>query len=404
MFKFLKDKLKGVISGISKSIEKEEEPAEEIKKEIIEQPGKEKKSPKPKAKKEKQPLDYNAIPEAPELIEEKAVEKEAEEMEKGTKEAAEAIEEKEAESKGIFQRIKEAFIPEQGKSIADAIKEKITTKKISKEKFHELFWEMEILMLENNVALEVVDKIKKDLEEAVVEKPLPRGRVAEAIREALQKSIESLFEAEKPRILEKIKGKKPYVILFLGINGSGKTTTIAKFASMLMAHKLKVVMAASDTFRAASIEQLQQHADKLGVKLIKHNYGSDPAAVAFDAIKFAESKGIDAVLIDTAGRLHSNANLMQEMQKIVRVAKPDLKVFVGESITGNDCVEQARTFNEAIGIDGIILSKADVDEKGGAAISVSYVTKKPILYLGVGQDYNDLKEFEPKIVIEGLGL
>ncbi len=138
--------------------------------------------------------------------------------------------------------------------------------------------------------------------------------------------------------------------------------------------------------------------------MIKHDYGSDPAAVAFDAIKYAESKDIDAVLVDTAGRLHSNTNLIDEMKKIIRVAKPDLKLFVGEAITGNDCVEQAVKFDEAIDIDGIVLSKADIDEKGGASISVSYVTKKPILYMGTGQEYSDIKPFDKEEIVESLGL
>jgi fused signal recognition particle receptor len=173
---------------------------------------------------------------------------------------------------------------------------------------------------------------------------------------------------------------------------------------MLKERKISCVIAAADTFRAASIEQLQLHADKLNVKLIKHDYGSDPAAVAFDAIRHAEAKNIDVVLVDTAGRMHSNTNLLDEMRKIVRVAKPDLKIFVGESITGNDCVEQAQTFNSTISIDGIILTKADVDEKGGAALSISYITKKPIMYIGIGQEYADLREFSSSLVVESLGL
>jgi fused signal recognition particle receptor len=200
------------------------------------------------------------------------------------------------------------------------------------------------------------------------------------------------------------KPEKPYVIVFFGINGSGKTTSIAKFAKLLMDQGKSVVLAAADTFRAASIEQLQHHGEKLGAKVIKHDYGSDPAAVAFDAVKHAKSQNTDVVLIDTAGRMHSNKNLVDEMKKIVRVSDPDLKIFVGESITGNDCVEQAKTFNEAVGIDGIILSKVDIDEKGGAAVSVGYVTKKPIVYIGVGQEYKDLKEFDSKVVVENLGL
>ena len=163
-------------------------------------------------------------------------------------------------------------------------------------------------------------------------------------------------------------------------------------------------MAASDTFRAAAIQQLEEHADRLSIKLIKHDYGADSAAVAFDAISHAKAHNIDVVLIDTAGRLQSNTNLMDELKKVVRITKPDLILFIGESITGNDCVEQAKTFNQEIGIDGIILSKSDIDEKGGAAISVSYVTKKPILYLGTGQGYDDLIRFDPKIIIGSLGL
>ena len=192
--------------------------------------------------------------------------------------------------------------------------------------------------------------------------------------------------------------------MFVGINGSGKTTTIAKLAKKMQNNNLKCVIAAADTFRAAAIQQLQEHADKLGIKLIKHDYGADPAAVAFDAVKYAEAHSIDIVLIDTAGRLHSNKNLMDELKKVVKVAKPDLKIFVGESIAGNDCIEQVQKYSEMVGIDAIILTKADVDEKGGTAISVSYVTNKPIIYLGVGQDYKDLKEFEPDLIVGGLGL
>ncbi|MFC1698313.1 signal recognition particle-docking protein FtsY, partial [Nanoarchaeota archaeon] len=195
---------------------------------------------------------------------------------------------------------------------------------------------------------------------------------------------------------------KPFVICFVGVNGSGKTTSIAKFAHMLKENNFKSTIAASDTFRAAAIQQLEEHGKNLGIKVIKHDYGSDAAAVAFDAVKYAEAKELDVVLIDTAGRLHSNVNLMDEMKKIVRVAQPDFKIFVGESITGNDCVEQAKKFNEASELNGIILSKADIDEKGGAAISISYVTGKPILYLGVGQEYGDLEPFDKDKLLESI--
>ncbi|MBU0628998.1 MAG: signal recognition particle-docking protein FtsY [Nanoarchaeota archaeon] len=303
--------------------------------------------------------------------------------------------------------------PQEKKGFFQSIKEKITTKKIDKEHFEKIFWELEMVLLENNVAVEVIEKIRDDLSQEIVDKPLPRGKIEDTITHTLKTSIEQLLNVDSFNILEKIKEKslnsknfqsKPFVICFVGINGSGKTTTIAKTANLMLKNNLSVVIAAADTFRAASIEQLQIHADKLGVKLIKHNYGSDPAAVAFDAVKHAQSKNIDIVLIDTAGRQHSNANLVDEMKKIIRVAKPDLKIFIGESITGNDCVEQAKKFDEAIGIDAIILSKADIDEKGGAAISVSYVTQKPIVYIGTGQNYEDLKEFDPDIVMNSLGL
>jgi fused signal recognition particle receptor len=207
---------------------------------------------------------------------------------------------------------------------------------------------------------------------------------------------------EKVDLLKKIKEKKPYVILLLGVNGAGKTTTIAKLCNLFQKNNLKCVLVAGDTFRAASIQQLEEHAKKLNVNVIKHDYGADPAAVAYDGIKHAEAKNIDVVLIDTAGRQHSNINLMDELKKIERVAKPDFKIFVGESITGNDIIEQVKQFNEAVKIDGIILSKLDVDNKGGAAISVSYVTGKPIIYFGSGQGYNDLEEFDKGKILKRL--
>ena len=286
----------------------------------------------------------------------------------------------------------------------ERIKEKIITKKISEEQFNDLFWDLEIILLESNVAVEVIEKIKDDLKKELVEKAIRRNQIESTIANSLKRSIEDALGAETFDLLKMAKQKKPFVICFVGINGSGKTTTIAKVARLLQKNNLSVVLAASDTFRAASIEQLQKHADNLGVKLIKHNYGSDPAAVAYDAIEHAKAQNINVVLVDTAGRMHSNTNLVDEMKKIVRVAKPDLKIFVGESITGNDCIEQAKTFDEAIGIDAIILAKADVDEKGGAAVSVSYVTKKPIIYLGVGQNYEDLQKFDVSAIMQNLGL
>ena len=294
----------------------------------------------------------------------------------------------ESESKGFFSKLTDT----------------ITKTNLTDEKFNEIFWELEIILMENNVAVEVIDKIKDDLKKELVDIKVKRGTVEEIITETLKRTVNDLFDVQKIDFLSRVKTKKPFVIAFFGINGSGKTTTIAKVAYLLKQHNLSCVIAAGDTFRAAAIQQMEEHTQKLNIRLIKQDYGADPAAVAFDAIKYAEAKAIDVVLVDTAGRMHSNTNLMDEMKKIIRVAKPDLKLFIGEAITGNDCVEQAKEFDSAIGIDAIILCKADVDDKGGAALSISYVTKKPILYLGIGQNYQDLQEFDKEIIVKNIGI
>jgi fused signal recognition particle receptor len=195
---------------------------------------------------------------------------------------------------------------------------------------------------------------------------------------------------------EKKAKNEPLVIMFVGTNGHGKTTTLAKIANMFQNKNYRCIFAASDTFRAASIEQLEHHANKLSIRLIKHKYGADPAAVAFDAVK---AKDKDIVLIDTAGRQTPDANLMEEMVKIKRVAKPDVIIYVGEAIAGSDLIEQAKAFNDKISVDGVILTKADVDDKGGAIISIVQAINKPILYLGIGQNYEDLEKFEPEKMI-----
>ena len=421
MFSFLKDKLKGAISKFTKKVE--EAPVEKVEtKEILQEleietvaPVEEKKvilekKPEVKQKKEEQKPEAKKVIETPVEVkkEEPKVIKEAPKIEIEKVEIKPAEVQKTQEIKKITEVKKELDVEtpkvEEKKGFFKRLTEKITTTKISEEKFEELFWDLELAMLENNVAVEVIHKIKDDLIHEIVEKPITRGKTEEVIISTLKKSLDDVLSAEPIDLVKSCKSKKPFVICFVGINGSGKTTTIAKVAKMLQDNKLSVVMAAADTFRAAAIDQLQLHADNLGVKLIKQDYGSDAAAVAFDAIKHAESKNKDVVLIDTAGRLHSNINLVDEMKKIIRVSKPDLKIFVGESITGNDCVEQAKKFDEAIGIDGIILAKADIDEKGGAAISVTYVTKKPILYLGVGQEYKDLQEFSKEKILTSIGL
>jgi fused signal recognition particle receptor len=277
-------------------------------------------------------------------------------------------------------------------------------KAISQKEFEKYQEELELLLLENNVALEVTDKIIEKMKNEIIEKKFKKKNLETEIRKRLKEIISEILI--KPfNIIEKIKKEnKPYIILFCGINGVGKTTTIAKIANLLKKKKISSVIAAGDTFRAASIEQLKKHGEKLDINIISSNYGADPASVGFDAIKHAEKNKIDCVLIDTAGRMHTDKNLISQLQKISRVCKPNLKLFVGESITGNDIIEQVKTFSEAIEIDGIILCKADIDEKGGTAISVGEITKKPIIFLGTGQEYQNLEIFDKEKFIEKLGL
>ncbi len=289
--------------------------------------------------------------------------------------------------------VKEELIEDTKLGFLGRIKKSISTKKINETQFEEFFWDLEVVLLENGVAVEVIDKIKEDLKVDLVNTPLQRGKIEAIIRESLRKSMKEIFSIPTFNLMDKAKMKKPLTILILGVNGTGKTSTIAKLIHLFQENHLRCVIGAADTFRAGSEEQLKVHADKLNVKLVKHQYGADPAAVAFDTKKYAESHGLDIALIDTAGRLHSNANLMDELKKVVRVVQPDIKLFIGESIAGNDVVEQAKEFDKAVGIDGIILTKLDVDEKGGAAVSVSYITGKPILYFCVGQEYKDLETF-----------
>ncbi|MEM4647902.1 MAG: signal recognition particle-docking protein FtsY [Candidatus Pacearchaeota archaeon] len=275
--------------------------------------------------------------------------------------------------------------------------------KIDEKRIDDFLEDLRLILWQNNVANEVVEYIEKRLKEVCIGKEIDKKEFENFIKENLKKIIDEIL-LEPYDIIEKIKEKKekPFVIVFFGINGSGKTTTIAKIAYLLKKHNLSCVFAASDTFRAASIEQIEKHAKNLNIKVIKHKYGSDPAAVAFDAINHAKANNIDVVLIDTSGRMHTDRNLIEEMKKICRVSKPDIKIFVGEAIVGNDAIEQGKTFNEEIGIDGIILTKADVDEKGGAALSIGYITKKPILFLGIGQNYDDLEFFNKEKILKNI--
>lgn len=352
MFKFLKEKLKNAISSITKKVENipVKEEVEEV---VIE------KIPEKKEKIKK--------------VKEKPIEKEVI---------------KEEKKKGFFERIRE----------------RVQTTSINEKEFEDIFYDLELALLENNTAVEVIEKIKGDLKEVLVEKPIERKKIKTIIQDSLRNTISNLFDIKQIDFLDLVKAKKPFIILFVGVNGSGKTSTISKIAHLLQKNGLSVVLGAGDSFRMAAIEQLEEWGRRLGVKVIKHEYGSDPTAICFDTVAYAKSHGIDVVLLDSAGRQHSNTDLMEEMKKINRVIKPDLKIFVGEALVGNDILLQAQEFNKAVGIDGLILTKSDVDEKGGAMISTEYVLRKPIYYLTYGQNLEDIEEFNKEKIIKNLGI
>ncbi len=297
---------------------------------------------------------------------------------------------KPVENAGIFEKIKAAVIEQEFIIDEKSLKDHL--------------WELEMVLLESDVALPVAEKIVEGVKTELVGSRRKIGSdtgkiVENAIRQAIKKviSVDSFdFDAF-------IRGSnKPVTIVFVGVNGTGKTTTIAKMAERFKDMGYSVVIAAGDTFRAGAIEQIEKHAETLGIKLIKHQEGADPAAIIYDAIQFARAKHKDIVLADTAGRMHTNINLMDQLKKVCRVNNPNLIIFVDEAVAGNDAVERARLFNSAVPFNGTILTKQDADAKGGAAISISYTTGKPILFLGVGQSYKDLVRFDPDWLLDRL--
>jgi len=260
-----------------------------------------------------------------------------------------------------------------------------------------LLSELELSLLEADVEYGVSMEVSSQLRSRLVGMRVPKGEVAKKTREAISQVLESIMDSDlKFDFVKRVQEtEKPAKILFVGPNGAGKTTTMAKISRMLSEHGMTSVFSASDTFRAAAIEQTEVHGERLGVKVIKSKYGADPSSVAFDAVNYARSHNIDVVLIDSAGRQDTNANLLSELKKINRVAKPDIKLYIGESISGNALIDQIKAFQEAIGIDGAILTKLDCDSKGGTAISITKATGIPIIFLGVGQRYEDLVPFDP---------
>ena len=283
----------------------------------------------------------------------------------------------------------------------------VREKTISEKHVEDILWELEMELLQGDVAMEVATEVVDNVKNDLVGKKIKRSNdITEYTFLALRNAVSDIIDIPGKSMTEMIEEKKaqgePLVVMFVGINGTGKTTTIGKLANYYLKKGYTPVIAASDTFRAGAIEQVTYHADNVGVKIIKHKKGSDPAAVAFDAVERAKAQGKELVLIDTAGRMQTNVNLMDEMKKIKRVANPDLVIFVGDALTGNDATEQAIKFNDAIDIDGVILTKADADSKGGASLSIGYVIQKPIMFLGVGQGYDDIKEYDAEWMLDQL--
>jgi fused signal recognition particle receptor len=297
----------------------------------------------------------------------------------------------------MFDRLKKGF---------QGLVTKVTTAELKPENLSPILSDFKMSLVENDVAYPVADHVCDELEKRLtgvqVKRMEDRKKIVEDnLRKVL---MEVMLTKESVDLLElasqKREKKEPLVLLFVGINGTGKTTTIAKVGQFFKDRKYTVLLSASDTYRAGSIEQLEEHAKRLGLRVIKGVYGGDAASVAYDAISHAKAHGMNVVLIDTAGRMQTNQNLMGELQKIKRIASPDLTIFTVDSLIGNDAVTQAEEFNKSVGIDATILTKVDADIKGGASLSVTYVTQKPILFIGVGQTYKDLELFNPEKFVQ----
>ncbi|NIO20163.1 MAG: signal recognition particle-docking protein FtsY [Candidatus Aenigmarchaeota archaeon] len=409
MFGFLKKKLSESVEKLSEKIKKKEveEKIEKVEKPVEKpKPKKVEKKPVKKPPKPKPPkIKKKIIPEK-KVKPEKEIPKEEERVEEVIEEEPEPVKEGVAkeEKKGFLARLRrKPKIPKVKKpTLKERVVGKVLERKISEKDIDSLFEEMELGLMEANVALETMDFLRKKMKEYLAGKQLKRGEIEKEIKDTLAKILIEIFDQGKINLEKLAKTKGPICIVFLGFNGSGKTTSIAKLGKYLTGRGFDVVLAAGDTFRAASIEQLEVHGNRLGLKVIKHKYGADSAAVVYDAKEHAKSKGIDFVLADTAGRSHANRDLMDELKKVVRVNNPDLKILVMDSLTGNDLVEQARKFDEAVGVDAMIFTKVDVNEKGGGMLSACYAVKKPILYIGLGQEYGDIEIFDAKNFVKDL--
>jgi fused signal recognition particle receptor len=298
----------------------------------------------------------------------------------------------------MFDKLKKAF---------SSAARSISQKELSSKDLDESLFDLNISLLESDVSQEVIDDLSAQIKTNLVGMKLQKNEsTEEIIIDTLRRNFSAILDkAGTIELLKAIQDKKqsksgPFKIVFLGINGTGKTTTVAKVANMLRKSGFSVVIAAADTHRAGAIEQISAHAEKLSIKVISQRYGADPSAVSRDALEYARKHYVDVVLIDTAGRMQTAKNLMDEIGKIVKVIKPDLKLFVGDSLSGNDTINQAKEFFSYTSFDGAILTKADADAKGGSVISISYITSKPIIYLGIGQGYDDILLFDKEKFVE----
>jgi fused signal recognition particle receptor len=357
MFEILKKKFRDVIEKFSKKIEEKEETKKEIEKIGEEEP-------------------------------EKAIQK------------IEKISEEFPELKKDVEKIKQKRKKSAIKKFAEKIAKKISEKKLSEKDLEPILNEMEKGLLEADVAFEVAEKIKKDLKENLINKEVKRGKERETVVNYLRKSLLEILSVPKIDLEEVIRKAKsenrPAVLLFFGINGVGKSLSLSKVGKWLKDKGYRPIFAAGDTFRAAGDVQLEKYAEKIGISVIKGKRGGDSCAIIFDARKAAEARGYDCVLADTSGRMHTKKGLLDELAKIVRVNKPDLKILVLDSLSGGDVIFQYEFFDKAVGIDAIIFAKNDINEKGGNILSICYLFKKPILFLGTGQGFDDLLPYDPE--------
>jgi fused signal recognition particle receptor len=262
--------------------------------------------------------------------------------------------------------------------------------------------EIEEVLITSDLGADATEEIVRKLREKVKKGDV---KTSAQVKDYLKSEMASLLGKSQPLV---VFGEKPFVILAVGVNGVGKTTTIGKLASRFASEGHSVIIAAADTFRAAAIEQIEIWAGRTGADIVKHQSGSDPAAVAFDAVEAAKARGSDIVIIDTAGRLHTKTALMEELKKITRVVKksmpdaPQEILLVVDATTGQNAIAQARLFNEAVGVTGIALTKLDGTAKGGIILAIRRALGIPVRLIGIGEGVDDLKDFDPEDFVKAL--